>query len=133
MRRSSPLLRSTKALVGLVTIWCLGCSSYESILTSLFGMQAAATMTCDSGMGADSDRVAMHAASANERSAPAVSVPRDARGFDCGCGRSCHAPAPHLAVVSPPTAPVPEAIQFAPSAPSTIARAPLLPPPEFAV
>ena len=43
-RRPSPLVRSLRAFVGLATIWCLGCSSYEPFLDSLLGTRAGTMM-----------------------------------------------------------------------------------------
>lgn len=130
-RRPSLSLRLSRALVGLVTVWCLGCSSYEPILTSLLGGRAVGMMTCDGETGAASNLGVAAATSAPLENSPAVSAPAENRGFDCGCGRSCHASAPNLPAAAQRPAPVPGADQFAPTAPAAITRTPLLPPPEF--
>lgn len=136
MRRPSTLLRLTRAIVGLVTVWCLGCSSYESILTSLFGAERGALMTCGGESSATSPRAAptiAGSAAAHARSVGTVSAVNESGGFDCGCGGSCHAPSPGSPTVSAPKAAIPIAVEFAPTAPESVTRAPLLPPPEFAV
>jgi hypothetical protein len=119
-------------LIGLVTLWCLGCSSYEPILDSLLG--AGGGMVCEPGMpmaGSPGAAVVTH----DDRTPVSVSVvsaPTDARGFDCGCGGSCHAPSLTLAVGAPRVSPIPTVEQLQPSEPSSISRTPLLPPPERA-
>jgi hypothetical protein len=115
MRRATPLLRATRAIVGLVTIWCLGCSGYEPLLGSLLGSRTSAMMACDGQA---------------PTSAPSVSAVPDSHGFDCGCG-SCHAASAVQWRVdySPPT--LAAIVQPEPTEPAFIARVPLLPPPEF--
>src|SRR5678810_966230 len=93
-----------RAFTGLITVWCLGCSGYESLLNSLLGH--ATGMMCGSEMAGemaigqpDDDTSAATVASVAESS------PRG--GFDCGCG-SCNAASPqiwnvHVATAAPPT------------------------------
>jgi hypothetical protein len=131
VRRPPFSLRLSRAVVGLVTVWCLGCSSYESILTSLLGGRAVGMMACDTETATPSGRRVTDAPPGPLANNPTVSAPAEARGFDCGCGRSCHAPAPPVAVVPQPPALPSAADQLAPTAPAAIARTPLLPPPEF--
>jgi hypothetical protein len=130
MRRPSRLVRASRALVGLITLWCLGCSSYEPLLDSLIGGKARAMMTCDTDMTAPA---ASHAPAASEpdHTASAISASPDDRGFDCGCGGSCHAPSPAFATIAVPRSPIAAVDQPQPSEPLSIARTPLLPPPEF--
>src|SRR5438046_3153073 len=49
-RSPATLPRAARALVGLVTIWCLGCSGYDPLLRSLVGANAGAMMACDPEM-----------------------------------------------------------------------------------
>lgn len=129
-RRPSLLLRSGRALIGLVTLWCLGCSSYEPILDSLLG--AGGGMVCEPGMAMASSPGAV-VATHNDRtlvSVSLVSAPTNDRGFDCGCGGSCHAPSLTLDAVTPRVSPIPTVEQSQPSEPASISRTPLLPPPE---
>lgn len=133
MRHPSRIVRLTRALVGLVTVWCLGCSSYESIVASLLGAPSGSMMAC----GDESPVAPQIGAAPSEQSATravaTIAATNESRSFDCGCGGSCHAPSPQAAAVSSQTAPIPVALQFAPTAPTSLTRAPLLPPPEFAV
>src|SRR5437868_1051407 len=104
-RRPSILLRSSRALIGLVTLWCLGCSSYEPLLDSLLG--SAGGMVCPPGM-AMAHSTGDEVAASNERAvanASTVSAPADARSFDCGCGGSCHAPSVAFATAAPRVSP----------------------------
>jgi hypothetical protein len=132
MRRPSTLLRLTRATVGLVTVWCLGCSSYESILGSFFGTPARAMTAC-SGETSTTSAKAAPTAGASGKPVASVLAMNDTSSFDCGCGGSCYAPSPDLPAMSAPKAVIQIALQLAPSAPVSVTRTPLLPPPEFAV
>lgn len=132
MANASLIVRLTRVCVGLVTIWCLGCSGYESILTSLLGGKAGAAMACGGESRGGSQMRASSGDQTGQASGPAVSAQSESRSFDCGCGGTCHAPSMQAASVSRPTAPIPVTLQFAPTAPESLTRAPLLPPPEFA-
>jgi hypothetical protein len=131
MRRPSPLIRVGRALLGLVTLWCLGCSSYEPILGSLFGNAIGAKMDCGTDMSMSSASEATP--TAPDDGQPAILAASNARSFDCGCGGSCHAPSPEPSVVATMIAPMPTAEPHQPSVPAAVTRAPLLPPPELAV
>lgn len=130
-RRPSLLLRTSRALIGLVTLWCLGCSSYEPLLGSLFGAGPNAMMICDSDMAAASTTPAASAVADQGHANRVTAAPTDNRSFDCGCGGSCHAPSPNLATIVAAAAPVPAIEQLQPSEPASISRAPLLPPPQL--
>jgi hypothetical protein len=122
MHSPSFLLRATRALVGLVTLWCLGCSSYESLVGSLLGN---AGMECATGIAAASSGDAPQVAT--------LSVPSGAHDFDCGCGGWCHAPTPQLDGLRVAHGLAPIAPVWRGATPSSVSRAPLLPPPEFPV
>jgi len=125
MRPPTFLLRFARAVVGFVTLWCIGCSSYEPLVGSLLG--EAGVMTCEGAMG-------VTAPSASQTSAmPTVSAASGAHDFDCGCGGSCHAPSPLFANVRAVHAPAPVVLAWAPATPRSVFRAPLLPPPEVPV
>ncbi len=128
MHRPSHLVRAGRALVGLITLWCLGCSSYEPILGSLLGVKTAVMMTCDTDKTPPATSAAV-AASDRDHIGGTVSGSEE-RGFDCGCGGSCHAPSPTFAAIAAALSPVAAVEQQLPSEPLSIARAPLLPPPE---
>lgn len=144
-RHPSRLLRCSRALIGLVTLWCLGCSGYETLLGSMLGASAGVGMNCASGATmADDPAVDRHVVdrtdagdadmsvgSSSDRAGLTVSAPADARGFDCGCGGSCHAPSPALVAVAAPVSPVPAVEPSPPSEPASVSRKPLLPPPEL--
>jgi hypothetical protein len=134
-RRPSFLLRASRAMVGLVTVWCLGCSGYEPLLDGLLGATPSSMMRCASDMdtGAAVDAAPSTVTEQSHDAHASVSVPANDQGFDCGCGGSCHAPSPTPSVTPAPRIPVTAVVQAQPSAPPSVFRAPLLPPPEFAV
>lgn len=132
-RRTSPLLRAARALIGLVTIWCLGCSGYEPLLGALLGPGAGSMMACDTGMTMGTPDTASSMSSAVNGGELGVSaLGAVGHGFDCDCG-SCHAPSPTHATAAAPESSVPAIAQREPSEPASVSRSPLLPPPEFAV
>jgi hypothetical protein len=112
----------------LVTVWCLGCSGYEPLLDSLLGGNTGG-MVCDGGMAMAATPTAA-TASSTDQLIVTLSPPANTRDFDCGCGGSCHAPSLALGVVAPRVAPILTVEQSQPSAPASISRTPLLPPPE---
>lgn len=123
------LLRSTRALVGLVTIWCLGCASFEPLLASLLGGSASTLMSCDLEIQAGS--VATSGAT-DAHSIGTVSPTTQSRSFDCGCGGACHAPSPASKAPATSVSPLARIAQFEPSAPLSVVRIPLVPPPKLA-
>lgn len=130
MHRPSSFVRAGRALVGLITLWCLGCSSYEPLLSALLGEKGTTMMVCNGDM---TPPTASDASTASDRhhAARAVSVAVNDRGFDCGCGGSCHAPSPAFAAIAAPLSRVAGVDQQQPSEPLSVARTPLLPPPEL--
>jgi mono/diheme cytochrome c family protein len=131
MRRVSPVVRIARAMLALVTVWCLGCSGYEPLLGQLIGSSGMAcasreSMTVMAGVST----------SASDQTAPprtTVSAVDEARaGFDCGCG-SCHAPSPAVFAASPPHRAPPSITRVAAIQPPAPDRAILLPPPERSV
>ncbi|MBC8087368.1 MAG: hypothetical protein H7Z40_08870 [Phycisphaerae bacterium] len=130
-RRPSPLLRATRALIGLVTIWCLGCSGYEPIVESLaFGtaMRAMTDVAHEGTGGAD-------AAAGNSESVigPNVTIGAVDEGFDC-CGSGCchlvfidYVRAGHIQVYTL------RQVHELPDELTSVSRAPLIPPPQRTV
>ena len=114
--------RFTFALVGLVTNWCLGCSGYDSLLSSLIG--DGVRMSCESQMMASSSPVSGDAS--------VSSIQTSDEGIDCGC-QSCVASSPVVWSLRLPHVERPAATAWIAEAPLSIARAPLLPPPQSAV
>jgi hypothetical protein len=127
MRRPSRLTRAIGCFTALLTVWCLGCSAFDVLLSSLLP-NAGPTMVCASeGPVASGISQPM-----TERHSSAVMATTDqdgGNGTDCGCG-SCHAPVPtQLAIVnpSPPVSAQPaDPPRIVPDPP----RAPLVPPPQ---
>lgn len=125
MRRPSRSTRLLRSLTALVTVWCLGCSAFDPLITSLIP-GGSRMMVCASEGPETVQSVTQHHASI---SAPAD---RDAGdGATCGCG-SCNAPAPTGFVVAAPPRPVPHQAIADPLTPPSVARTPLVPPPQRA-
>ena len=127
LRRPTAAARLARMVIGIITVWCLGCSGYEPLLGSLLGRGSG--MSCGSEMAASlSASAAGNAGSATHASAfTAAGTARQA--FDCGCG-SCHAPSPdgfviHLGRLAPPTTHVGVVTE-----PSSVTRTPIAPPPQ---
>ena len=133
-RRPSPLLRVSRLIVCLVTVWCLGCSGYEPLLNGLLGFATGSAMNCASDMGSGAaNGFAAHATAdhvAPEQ--PTAAATGEHRGFACDCGGSCHAPSPIRNSIALPHAFIAAIALPLPSKPASVSRAPLLPPPEFA-
>jgi len=129
MRRTSLPVRFSRALVGFVTLWCLGCSSYEPLLGSLLGFDAVG-MRCDGGARRAGVDQGISAATSEKPASVAISAPTDARDFDCGCGGSCHAPSPTMPVRPVKSELVARASDWRVEKPASVSRTPLLPPPE---
>jgi hypothetical protein len=137
MRRLSRANHLLRSLTALVTVWCLGCSSFEPLLAGLGFGTASVGMECglDGAMNVGSaaaERVAVADAgvssSGHERTVKAPAS-EHARGYDCGC-QSCHAASPvQLAFLGAP-APGPDVPVSTPIALSSVARQPLVPPPQ---
>ena len=123
-RRPSQLLRCSRLLVCLVTVWCLGCSGYEPLLNGLLGFTTGSAMNCASDMGAGAADIAPEQ--------PTAAATGEHRGFACDCGGSCHAPSPSRETIALPHAFIAEIAVLLPSKPASVSHAPLLPPPQFA-
>ncbi|HUR76819.1 MAG TPA: hypothetical protein VMZ22_02650 [Acidimicrobiales bacterium] len=123
MRRTSGLTRSIRTLTALVTVWCLGCSAFDPLIESLLPGDHP-TMVCASEAPSTVQLVKQEGGSIG---APAN---RDANdGASCGCG-FCSAPAPTELVSSVPAPMVPQQPGLDAITPASVARTPLLPPPQ---
>lgn len=125
MRRPSRSTRLLRSLTALVTVWCLGCSAFDPFITSLIPGGSRMMVCASEGPETVQSVMQDHASI----SAPAD---RDAGdGATCGCG-SCNAPAPTGFVVAAPPRPVPYQAIADPLTPPSVARTPLVPPPQRA-
>jgi hypothetical protein len=129
-RRISPALRVGRGLTALITVWCLGCAGFEPIVDSLLGFGTASGMACASETNATGTMSAMDMAKMPQSSS-SVSAPSDGhRGFDCGCGQSCQSASPAQASAPPQIGPAPRLAAADVPQLRSVARAPLLPPPQ---
>lgn len=145
-RPPSTLTRALRALVALVTVWCLGCSAFEPLLDHLVGVSGGVGMVCasDAGAGerlavppAPSESNGAQAAGLSAPSRTSVAAPSDApagqQAYECGC-QSCHAVQLAIAGVAPSPPAAPERLQvLEPVTPSSVSREPLVPPPQRAL
>ncbi|MDQ6610895.1 MAG: hypothetical protein M3Y64_00560 [Gemmatimonadota bacterium] len=134
-RQPSLLLRATRALVGLVTVWCLGCVGYEPIVDSLRGASASTIMDCASMsagemVGGSQPTQTMQEALSLQ---PTISEAPVNGAFDCGCGGFCHAVSITYNAVAVSPLNVLKQLQQQPAEPASVSRAPLLPPPQRVV
>ncbi len=121
--RPSLITALTRAIAGLVTVFCLGCSSYEPLIQSLLGQTSG--MTCGSEMGMTTASADQPSSTGAALSAPGASH----RNLDCGCS-SCTGASPLSFVLALPAARQPEAYSPMVEEPSSVTRAPIAPPPQ---
>jgi len=128
MKRPKTAVLIARAVTGLVTVWCLGCSGYEPLLNALLG--TGAVMACASEMSEGTERGAMSDSVDSAANTSAVTVAESSpRGFDCGCG-SCHAPSPRPPVLAAATSARPFVGGAPIIEPVSVSRAPVAPPPQ---
>jgi hypothetical protein len=123
-------LRVVRSLTALITMWCLGCSSYGPMLSALVGSVGSAGMACDGSSGMED--ATSKAPSASTDASWTASVPASAEGWQhsisCSC-QSCHATSPAAiglatAPLSPPRPSPSSVVNFL-----SVDREPLVPPP----
>ena len=136
MRRASAFTRVSRALVGLVTVWCLGCAGFEPLLDTWLETGAVAGMSCGSATETAStmdmtSRADATTANAGDPTQMSVSVPAQHHGNECGCGQHCTAPTPSLPTAASAAQLVSHAAPLPVIIPASHSQAPLLPPPEF--
>jgi len=132
---SSPLTRALRTLTALITVWCLGCSSFEPLLARLLGSAAGPGMVCASEVGTEGAMRPSASAAAKDVSTVSVGASDEAtsaRGFACDC-QGCYAPSPALPAVALDPLAAPGQSHSDPTAPLSIEREPLVPPPQSAL
>ena len=123
MRPRSTLIRTLYAFTALVTVWCLGCDAFDPLLSSL-AQSGTTFMECASEGGAVT---ATHIE--QEASVRDASPDDDELGAACDC-QSCLAPAPAALVAAHVIPPLPDEPARSFSAPTSVEREPLVPPPQ---
>jgi hypothetical protein len=124
MRRTSRLTRLLRSLTALVTVWCLGCSAFDPLIAGLFPGDHP-TMVCASEGPSTINAAAQEGGSI---SAPATG---QSDGAGCGCG-FCTAPAPTDVASGTRARELPQQPGANAIVPPSVARTPLLPPPQSA-
>ena len=126
MRRPSRLTCTLRSFTALVTVWCLGCNAFDPLIASLVS-GGGPMMVCASEGPETIQPVAQDYVSVE-----APPVDRDASdGATCGC-ESCNAPAPAGLVVGAPGQSLPHQPIAEAVVPPSVARTPLVPPPQRA-
>jgi len=124
-------LRLVRSMTALITVWCLGCSSYEPMLGALLGSVDSAGMSCDGKGGMEDQTSSVPESSSDSPSTASVSASTNGsqHSFSCGC-QSCQAASPStLGVASTPfTPPRPPHSLFVNFL--SVEREPLVPPPD---
>lgn len=130
--RTSLTSRATRALIAPLTVWCLGCSGFEPMVDALMGNAPGSGMVCGTSDRGEDDTATMATAASPQAAGPGVvSVGAAAhRGFDCGCGQSCHGVSVIDRRDAPRMSPPPRVATVDAPQPSSVARTPLVPPPQ---
>ncbi len=123
MRPPSSLIRTLRALTALVTVWCLGCAALDPLISELAAQPGSALMDCAS-------EGAVAAINVDEEPSVSAYAPDEKQsGAICDC-QSCLAPAPTVVAAAPAAPPAPDDPARSFAAPTSIERAPLVPPPQ---
>jgi len=125
MRPRSRLVRPFRALTALLTVWCLGCSAFDPLISQLTGSPM---MDCESQRNGSTGAVTATNVD-QELSVRPLETDDLTRATACDC-QCCLAPAPTALAVAPTTERVPEDLQGRFAAPTSIERTPLVPPPQ---
>jgi hypothetical protein len=104
--------------LGLLTVWCLGCTSLDSLVETLVSGDCDAAMTM----------AAVQDGQTSPTSAIGPTAISPAHVDACGCV-SCHAPSPPLALVADATSPTPQVDAQAVSRPASVTHDLLTRPP----
>lgn len=128
---SSVALRVVRSITALITMWCLGCSSYEPMLSTLFASAGSAGMSCDGNGGMEDVTSAAPSAPSDSPKETAISAAANGsqHSISCSC-QSCHAASPTALGVatappSPARPPLSTLVNFL-----SVEREPLVPPPD---
>src|SRR5689334_6016172 len=105
-------LRVGSALTALLTVWCLGCSGFEPLVAAMSDHPAAPSVA-----SAPLDGTSMMAQA-------------ECADSDCACGHTCIAEWPASPATPASRALAPTAASIDLAQPPSIARRPLIPPPE---
>jgi hypothetical protein len=131
--RPSRCTHASRALTALITVWCLGCSAFDPLLSRLAGRDAGTGMVCaaDDGM----DGAVRLRGEAGAATAGAIVTADDAGRQEtafCDC-QSCCAPAPTPMPIGPLTLPMAAIDLREPLAVPLPKPEPLVPPPQVAL
>ena len=128
-----PFTRLTGLLVGLVTVWCLGCGAFEPLLRFLTD-SAATGMNCGSEQAQSSlPFKGAPVASEHEGSGQTqvvTSLDQHEQGISCSCG-FCYSASPLALSLALEPVPAPQAIPGTVPFFESIEREPLVPPPQL--
>ena len=115
----SLIVRTSRAILGVLSIWCLGCTSLDIVLSEVLcgSASAAACVTpTDAAEQTAGDSVS------------SVRQADDGRQTACGCDHCVAVQAPAAFAAAPPRL-TPESVAHVPSDAPSVFREPLVPPP----
>ena len=122
MRRRSLLMKLAHPLFAILAVWCLGCSSFDSLLERAFAASASTQVDCMSApTGQDATR---------DTAPSVVRADHEQQAADgCGCSH-CLGVQQESGTISPIRQPVPEAVIATIGRELRADREPLVPPPQ---
>lgn len=135
----SLVTRVARAVIALITVWCLGCSAFDPVIEQLLGRGAG--MACMNADGSDTGRATSSAESSRTVASPRAGADgstrtlvtaQDRSGDACGC-QSCNAASPEPLVVPSRLIGLPQQHAAEPHALLGVGREPLVPPPQRAL
>jgi hypothetical protein len=129
--RFSLLHRLLRAGTAAVTVWCLGCSAFDPLLSQLAGGSTSGMVCAGDERGGASGAASNESTSDDKRVRATPTDEGRSGGAICDC-QSCTAPSPSplLAVIPSPT--LPRLAPVLSATPSSRDTEPLVPPPQLA-
>jgi hypothetical protein len=126
MSAASSLTRSLRALTALLAVWCLGCSAYDQLVAGFFSGSGGRVMVC-----AAEKEASVGTGASTEDGWSAIVAPTSDRddAASCGC-ETCIAPVPTSLVIAPLPVLLPSQPHADSATPQSVARTPLVPPPQ---
>ena len=134
MRNLLPITRLARVAIAVITVWCLGCESFESLAGSV-DRTSSSRMNCGSDQTGSavpsiSDPVAAEAGgSSHDRTVRALDE-NDPGSYSCSCS-SCSSVSPVTIAFALSPVPAPEVILTSAPLFESVKREPLVPPPQL--
>lgn len=130
--RPSLLVRLLRAGTAAITVWCLGCSAFDPLLSRLGGESTRAMICAGDDQAGASGAVSTDSASDVERVRATPEDEGRPEGALCDC-QSCTAPSPAPLLAVDPESTLPRLDAVPSATPSSRDTEPLVPPPQVAL